>query len=35
MDNLDKFSPRKHFLELGYDKPSCMNKWNELIKNIT
>lgn len=35
MNNLNKFSPRKHFLELGYDKPSCMNKWNELIKSIT
>jgi glycosyltransferase involved in cell wall biosynthesis len=33
--NLDKFSPRKHFLELGYDKPSCMDKWNKLIKEIT
>ena len=35
MDNLNNFSPRKHFLELGYDKPSCMNKWNKLIKSIT
>jgi glycosyltransferase involved in cell wall biosynthesis len=35
MDNLNTFSPRKHFLELGYDIPSCMNKWNELIKEIT
>ncbi len=34
INNLDKFSPRKHFLELGYDKSSCMNKWNELIKSI-
>jgi glycosyltransferase involved in cell wall biosynthesis len=34
MDNLNNFSPRKHFLELGYDKPSCMNKWNKLIKSI-
>ena len=35
MDNINGFSPRKHFLELGYDKPSCMNKWKELIKEIT
>ncbi len=34
MNNLGNFSPRKHFLDLGYDKSSCMNKWNKLIKSI-
>jgi len=33
-DNIDQFSPREHFLKLGYDKPTCMAKWNKLIKEI-
>lgn len=33
-ENYDKFQPRKFFLEKGYDKKSCMNKWKELVETI-
>lgn len=34
MNNKNKFSPRKFFLEHGYDKKNCMKKWNDVINGL-
>jgi glycosyltransferase involved in cell wall biosynthesis len=34
LTNIDKFHPRKFFLDKGYDKVGCMDKWNKLINTI-
>lgn len=34
LNNRDKFSPRRFFLELGYDKKNCMKKWKDLVEKI-
>jgi len=33
-ENYDDFNPRKFFLENGYDKKSCMNKWKNLVDKL-
>ena len=34
LNNKNIFSPRKFFLEQGYDKKNCMEKWKKLIEMI-
>lgn len=34
LKNRDQFSPRKFFLDLGYDKKNCMKRWAELVAGI-
>jgi glycosyltransferase involved in cell wall biosynthesis len=34
MSNKGSFSPRKFFLERGYDKKDCMDKWKELVASL-
>lgn len=34
MKNSEKYSPRNFFLSRGFDKINCMNKWNQIIKEI-
>ncbi len=34
LSNYHEFSPRDFFLNLGYDKKNCMNKWKELIESL-
>jgi glycosyltransferase involved in cell wall biosynthesis len=34
MNNQEKFSPRKFFLDYGYNKKDCMKKWCELVDDI-
>jgi glycosyltransferase involved in cell wall biosynthesis len=33
-ENYNDFQPRQFFLENGYDKKSCMNKWKDLVNNL-
>jgi glycosyltransferase involved in cell wall biosynthesis len=33
-ENYDDFNSRKFFLENGYDKKSCMNKWKNLVDKL-
>ena len=33
-ENYQDFSPRKFFLEKGYDKQSCINKWKDLVNSL-
>jgi glycosyltransferase involved in cell wall biosynthesis len=33
-ENYEDFQPRKFFLEKGYDKQSCINKWKELVESL-
>lgn len=34
INNKNKFSARKFFLDNGYDKKNCMKKWNNIIDNL-
>ena len=33
-ENYEGFEPRKFFLEKGYDKQSCINKWKALVDSL-
>jgi glycosyltransferase involved in cell wall biosynthesis len=33
-DNYDSFKPREFFLQKGYDKLTCINKWKELVNSL-
>ena len=34
MNNKENFSPRKFFLERGYDKKDCMKSWQNLVDSL-
>ena len=34
LSSLYKYSPRQWFLDNGYDKQTCMNRWKELVENL-
>lgn len=34
INNKSEFSPRRFFLNNGYDKKNCMSRWNELINSL-
>jgi hypothetical protein len=34
MKNPDAYSPRNFFLNRGFNKINCINKWNQIVKDI-
>jgi glycosyltransferase involved in cell wall biosynthesis len=33
-ENYHEFKPRQYFLDAGFDKQSCINKWKELVNSL-